>query len=166
VSEDTFAGRYRRIRPLGKGAMASVWLAEDTELGRQVAVKLLRPDADRERFRREARAVAGLAHPHVCRLYDFGEAAEGPFMVLEYLSGGSLDERLRPGEPLPDEDTARIAAEVAGGLAHAHANRLVHRDLKPGNILFDGEGRAKIADFGIVRMTETGAITETGTVLG
>ena len=167
MPEETFAGRYRRIGPLGKGAMASVWLAEDTELGRRVAVKLLRPDADRERFRREARAVAALAHPNVCRLYDFGEAAgEGPFMVLEYLSGGSLDDRLRPGVPLPDEETERIARDVADGLAHAHANGLVHRDLKPGNILFDDEGRAKIADFGIVRMTETGAITETGTVLG
>ncbi len=166
MTEDVIAGRYRLVQLLGSGAMASVWLAEDTELERNVALKILRPDADRERFRREARAVAALSHPHVCPLFDFGETRRGPFIVLEHLAGGSLGDRLSAGRPLPDEDTRRIAAEIAEGLAHAHSRGLVHRDLKPGNVLFDGEGRAKIADFGIVRMSGTDSLTESGTVLG
>jgi len=146
--------------------MGSVWLAEDAELGRRVAVKVLGPDADRARFEREARAVAALAHPHICQLFDFGEDEGRPYMVLEYLAGGSLDERIERGRPLPDEETARVARDVAQGLAHAHERGLVHRDLKPANILFDSEGRAKIADFGIARMGDTGTLTAAGTVLG
>jgi eukaryotic-like serine/threonine-protein kinase len=166
VPEAVIAGRYRLLERLGTGAMAQIWLARDLELERQVAVKILRPDADRERFRREARAVAGLSHPNVCRLYDFGETGEGPFMVLEYLPGGSLEDRLAAGAPLADDETRRIASEIAAGLAHAHESGLVHRDLKPANALFDDQGRAKIADFGIVLLTDTAALTETGTILG
>jgi serine/threonine protein kinase len=146
--------------------MASVWLADDAELGRRVAVKLLGPDADRARFEREARAAAALAHPNICQLYDYGEDEGRPYMVLEHLAGGSLDDRIRRGEPLPDAETARIAREIAQGLAHAHERGLVHRDLKPANILFDSEGRAKIADFGIARMGGAGTLTAAGTVLG
>lgn len=146
--------------------MGSVWLAEDAELGRRVAVKVLGPDADRARFEREARAVAALAHPNICQLFDFGEDDGRPYMVLEYLAGGSLDERIQRGRPLPDDETARIAGDVAQGLAHAHERGLVHRDLKPANVLFDSEGRAKIADFGIARMGGTGTLTAAGTVLG
>jgi serine/threonine-protein kinase len=166
MATELFANRYRLLEPLGRGSMSAVWLAEDTELGRRVAVKTLGPAADRQRFTREARAVAAVAHPNICALYDYGETDGRPFMVLEYLPNGSLEELLTSGKPLPDEDTARIAADVAGGLAHAHARGLVHRDLKPANILFDGEGRAKIADFGIARMGGTGTLTEAGTVLG
>jgi serine/threonine protein kinase len=166
VPDEAIAGRYRLLERLGVGAMAQIWLAHDLELERRVAVKILRPDAERERFRREARAVAGLAHPNVCRLYDFGETDRGPFMVLEYLPGGSLEDRLRPGRPLEDGDTRRIAAEISAGLAHAHERGLVHRDLKPANVLFDDEGRAKVADFGIVLLSGTDELTETGTVLG
>jgi serine/threonine-protein kinase len=166
VPDEVIAGRYRLLEPLGHGATSSVWLALDSELDRRVAVKTLAPTADRARFDREARAAASLSHPNICRLYDYGQADGRPYMVLEYLSGGSLEERLRGGRPLPDADTQRIAAEVADGLAHAHARRLVHRDLKPANILFDGEGRAKIADFGIARMSDSGTLTEAGTVLG
>ncbi|MGH3002433.1 MAG: serine/threonine-protein kinase, partial [Gaiellaceae bacterium] len=166
MAGELIAERYRLLEPLGRGAMSSVWLAEDTELGRQVAVKMLAPTADRTRFEREARAAAALSDPHVCSLYDYGEAAGKPFMVLEYLPGGSLEDRLSQGRPLPDADTERIAAELAGGLAHAHVRGLVHRDLKPANVLFDAEGRAKIADFGIARMGDAGTLTEAGTVLG
>src|SRR5439155_25316184 len=137
---------------LGRGGMSEVWSATDTELGRRVALKFPAPHADTARFEREARAFASLGHPNVAQLYDYGASGDRPFMVLEYLPGGTLEDRLRGGRPLPDADTARIAAEVAAGLAHAHARGVVHRDLKPANVLFDEEGRAKLADFGIARM--------------
>jgi serine/threonine-protein kinase len=166
MSEELIAGRYRLLEPLGRGAMSAVWEAEDLELARRVAVKTLAPSADRLRFEREAHAVAALSHTNIVALYDYGEAEGRPFMVLECLQGGSLEERLADGKPLPDAETRRIAGDVAAGLAHAHERGLVHRDLKPANILFDSEGRAKIADFGIARMRGTGTLTETGTVLG
>lgn len=166
MPEQVIAGRYRLLERLGTGAMAQIWLARDLELERRVAVKILRPDAERDRFTREARAVAGLSHPNVCRLYDFGETGDGPYMVLEYLPGGSLDDRLRNGAALADDETRRIASNVAAGLAHAHGRGLVHRDVKPANVLFDEEGHAKIADFGIVLPTDSASLTETGTILG
>jgi serine/threonine-protein kinase len=166
VADEVIAGRYRLEKQLGAGGMSAVWRATDEELERTVAVKLLRPDADRARFEREARSVAALSHPNINQLYDYGEVEGRPFMVLEYLPGGSLEELLTYGEPLPDERTGQIAADVAAGLAHAHARGLVHRDLKPPNILFDSEGRAKICDFGIARLGGAGTLTEAGTVLG
>jgi eukaryotic-like serine/threonine-protein kinase len=166
MSGETVAGRYRLLEPLGRGPMSSVWLAHDDELQRQVAVKMLGPTADPARFEREARAAAALSHPHIAALYDYGEERGRPYMVLEYLSDGSLEDRLRPGAPLPDAETLRISVEIAAGLAHAHERGLVHRDLKPANVLFDSEQRAKIADFGIARMGDSGTLTEAGTVLG
>lgn len=166
MAGDVIAGRYRLLEPLGRGAMSSVWLAEDPELQRQVAVKMLAPAADRARFEREARTVAGLSDPYIGALYDYGTHDGRPFMVLEYLSGGSLEDRLKNGRPLGDVETQRIATEIATGLAHAHARGLVHRDLKPANVLFDSEGRAKIVDFGIARLGDAGTLTEAGTVLG
>ena len=166
MGERTIGGRYRLAEPLGTGGMAAVWAAADLELERLVAVKLLAPDADRARFEREARLLATLNHPHVLHLFDYGEDGGTPFMVLEHLAGGSLQDLLRVGEPLPDETTARVAAEIASGLAAAHAQGLVHRDLKPANILFDAEGRAKLADFGIARAPTSGTLTDPGTVLG
>src|ERR671937_2155701 len=166
MANERVAGRYRLVALLGAGGMSEVWRAEDEELERTVAVKLLRPDADRARFDREARAVAALSHSNITQLYDFGEAEGRPFMVLEYLPGGTLEERLAGGRPLADGETQRVAAEVAAGLAHAHSRGLVHRDLKPANILFDAEGRAKIAHFGIARLGGAGTFTEAGTLLG
>ena len=151
------AGRYRLLETLGRGAMSSVWLAQDEELARRVAVKTLAPSADRARFEREARAAAALSHPNICSVYDYGEADGKPFMVLEYLPNGSLEDRLAAG-PLDDHEALRIATELAAGLAHAHVRGLVHRDLKPANVLFDAEGRAKIADFGIARMGDNVAV--------
>jgi len=110
MATELFANRYRLLEPLGRGSMSAVWLAEDTELGRRVAVKTLGPAADRQRFTREARAVAAVAHPNICALYDYGETDGRPFMVLEYLPNGSLEELLTSGKPLPDEDTARIGS--------------------------------------------------------
>jgi len=165
MPEDVIAGRYRLHEQLGRGAMSTVWLAEDAELARRVAVKTLVPSADRARFEREARAAAALSHPNICSLYDYGESEGRPYMVLEYLEGGSLEDRLRGGR-LSDDDALRIATEIASGLAHAHERGLVHRDLKPANVLFDTEERAKIADFGIARLHGSGTLTEAGTVLG
>ena len=152
MAAQVIAGRYRLEHRLGAGGMSEVWAAQDLELDRTVAVKLLAPDADPARFEREARAAAALSHPNISALYDYGQDGPRRYMVLEYLPGGSLEDRLAPGGPLPDTETQRIALEVAAGLAHAHDRGLVHRDLKPSNILFDGEGRAKIADFGIARL--------------
>jgi eukaryotic-like serine/threonine-protein kinase len=166
VADEVIAGRYRLEKRLGAGGMAEVWSALDLDLDRTVAVKLLAPHADRQRFEREARAAAALSHPNICVLYSFGETGGRPFMVFEYLPGGSLEDRLAAGRPLPDSDTQRIAAEIAAGLAHAHARGLVHRDLKPSNVLFDAEGRAKIADFGIARLGDAEGLTAAGTVLG
>lgn len=163
---DVVAGRYRLDERVAVGGMGEVWAAFDVELDRRVAVKLLQPTADRARFEREARAAAGLSHPNVCRLYDFGEADGRPYIVLEYLPGGTLENLLASGEPLPPDEAARIASEVASGLAHAHERGLVHRDMKPGNVLFDDEGRAKITDFGIARVEGASTLTEAGTLLG
>jgi eukaryotic-like serine/threonine-protein kinase len=166
VADELVGGRYRLVDRLGIGGMSEVWAADDLELGRRVALKLLARGADPARFEREAQAVAGLAHPNICRLYDYGEDGGRPYMVLEYLDGGTLEDRLVPGEPYPDDETERIARELAGGLAHAHARGLIHRDLKPANVLFDDDGVAKIADFGIARLVGSGTLTETGTLLG
>src|SRR5712671_5621234 len=167
MAQHTIAGRYRLDEMLGRGGMSEVWAATDTELGRRVALKLLAPDADTARFDREARAVASLGHPNITQLYDYGQEDGRPYMVLEYLPGGTLEERLQDGRPLPDRETMQIAAELASGLAHAHSRDVVHRDLKPANVLFDEEGRAKLADFGIARMAAgEGTLTDAGTVLG
>jgi eukaryotic-like serine/threonine-protein kinase len=166
MDNEVIAGRYRLGEQLGGGVTAEVWAAIDLELDRNVAVKLLAREADPRRFRREAQAVGTLAHPNICTLYDYGETDGRTFMVLEYLPGGALEERLGGGTPLRDDDTERIARELAAGLAHAHARGIVHRDLKPANVLFDGSGRAKLADFGIARVADEAGLTAAGTVLG
>ena len=167
MSDTVIAGRYRLDDVLGRTGMSEVWRAEDLELGRHVAIKLLAPEADTARFEREARAVASLAHPNITHLYDYGESDGRPYIVLEYLPGGTLEERLGDKKPLPDDETFGIAAGVAAGLAHAHARGVVHRDLKPANVLFDEEGRPKLADFGLARMAAgEGTLTEAGTLLG
>ena len=121
MADELVAGRYRLDTLLGGGGMSEVWLAEDTQLGRRVALKFLGRDADPARFEREAHAVAALADPNICRLYDYGEAAGRPFMVLEFLPGGTLEQRLVPGEPYPDDETERLASELASGLTHIRA---------------------------------------------
>jgi serine/threonine-protein kinase len=167
MPDTVIAGRYRLDDLLGSTAMSEVWRAEDLELGRHVAIKLLAPEADTARFEREARAVASLAHPNITQLYDYGHSERRPYIVLEYLPGGTLEDRLRDGKPLPDDEAFDIAAGVAAGLAHAHARGVVHRDLKPANVLFDEEGRPKLADFGLARMAAgEGTLTEAGTLLG
>jgi serine/threonine-protein kinase len=163
---DEIAGRYRLEELRGHGPMSEVWRAHDSKLDRTVALKMLSPTADLERFRREARAVAALSHENVMQVFDYGEDEAGPFMSLEWLPGGTLEERLAHGA-LPNEETQRVATGIAAGLAHLHARGLVHRDLKPANVLFDDEGRPKLGDLGLARrVAGPGSLTDAGTVLG
>jgi eukaryotic-like serine/threonine-protein kinase len=161
-------GRYRLERPLGHGGMATVYLGYDEELHRPVAIKLLAEhlagDADlRRRFLREARLAARLSHPNVVSVYDAGEAADGrPYIVMEYVPGTTFAEL---GQIAP-EQAVELAIEACRGLAHAHAAGLVHRDVKPQNLLLREDGTVKVADFGIARAAETTALTQVGTVLG
>jgi eukaryotic-like serine/threonine-protein kinase len=166
MAADLLADRYRLERRLSKTAMADVWLADDGVLERRVVVKLLARDADLPRFEREARAAATLAHPNIVQVFDYGEDEGRPYMVLEYLRGGTLAERLPEKAALRDEETRQVAREIAAGLAHAHQHGVVHRDLKPGNVLFDEEGRAKVADFGIAHIAGADTLTEEGMVVG
>jgi len=157
--------RYRLLSALGTGASAHVFLAEDVTLQRHVAVKVLQPglatdEAFLKRFRAEARSVASLNHPHVLRVFDWGEDTDGPYLVLEYLGGGSLRDLLDRGSLLSHSQAAQLGTEVAQGLAYAHARGLVHRDIKPANLLFDEEGRVRVADFGVARALAEAAWTE------
>jgi eukaryotic-like serine/threonine-protein kinase len=157
--------RYRLLSALGTGASAHVFLAEDVTLQRHVAVKVLQPglasdEAFLKRFRAEARSVASLNHPHVLRVFDWGEDTDGPYLVLEYLGGGSLRDLLDRGDRLSHSQAAHLGTEVAQGLAYAHSRGLVHRDIKPANLLFDEEGRVRVADFGVARALAEAAYTE------
>ncbi len=163
---DAIAGRYRLEERLGAGGMGEVWVAHDLQLERPVVLKFLGPRADPDRFEREARAIASLSHPNICRLFDYGREGERPYMVFEHLPGGALEERFTAGEPVDDATAESIARDIAAGLAHAHERGIVHRDLKPANIVFDEEGHAKITDFGIARMAGADTLTEEGTLLG
>lgn len=162
------AGRYRLGGLLGSGGMADVYEGTDERLGRQVAVKLLRPEmavrADvRQRFEAEARSAASLSHPNVVAVFDSGEDGEIPFLVMEKLPGETLGDRMRDG-PVDVEWMLRVAGDVLGALAAAHASGMVHRDVKPGNILIAADGRAKVADFGIAKSLEVAAAADlTGT---
>src|SRR5438094_618096 len=151
MSSDLVGGRYRLIGSRSRTRMAEVFEAEDLMLDRRVALKLLGSDADAVRFEREARAAAALTHPNIVQVFDSGRHHGRPYMVLEYLEGGTLEQRLTERR-LRDDEVWRIARDVAGGLAHAHERGVIHRDLKPGNVLFDAEGRAKVGDFGIARI--------------
>ncbi|HEX4174703.1 MAG TPA: PASTA domain-containing protein [Acidimicrobiales bacterium] len=157
--------RYRLLSALGTGASAHVYLAEDVSLQRHVAVKVLQPglaadEAFLKRFRAEARSVASLNHPHVLRVFDWGEDNDEPYLVLEYLGGGSLRDLLDRDVRLTHAQAAVLGAEVAQGLAYAHVRGLVHRDVKPANLLFDEEARVRIADFGVARALAEAAWTE------
>jgi serine/threonine-protein kinase len=163
--------RYRLDAQIGTGGMSTVYRAFDTTLERTVAVKLMHremsADEDQlERFRREARAVAQLSHPHIVSVIDAGEDDNRPFIVLEYVEGETLKDRIRRMGRLPVDEAIAYSIEIARALQCAHARGIVHRDIKPQNVLIDGEGSAKVTDFGIARSLDEDGLTADGRVLG
>jgi eukaryotic-like serine/threonine-protein kinase len=171
-----FDGRYRILRKLGSGGMANVYLAEDEELGRRVAIKILndRHAADDqfvERFRREAKNAAGLSHPNIVSVYDRGEAEGTYYIAMEYLEGRSLKERIIAEGPLPISNAIEVTRQILGAVGFAHRRGIVHRDIKPHNVLLaedgsgEGDSRFKVTDFGISRTTAS-QMTEAGSIVG
>jgi eukaryotic-like serine/threonine-protein kinase len=163
--------RYRLEEKIGSGGMSTVYRAFDPMLERWVAIKLMHRDISSdpdqlERFRREARAVAQLNHPHVVTVIDAGEDEGAPYIVFEYVEGETLKERIKRNGRLPVSEAVAYAIEIGRALESAHLNRLVHRDVKPQNVLIDPDGRAKVTDFGIARSLEAHGLTATGRVLG
>jgi tRNA A-37 threonylcarbamoyl transferase component Bud32 len=171
VLGEIIAGRYELEELVGAGGMSSVFKARDTLLERNVALKVLHQhytDDDEyvERFRREARVVAQLSHPNIVTVIDRGEEAGRQFIVFELVEGRTLKEVLDEEGRLPVRRALEIAVQVARGLAFAHEHGLVHRDVKPQNVILNGDGRAKVTDFGIARSLDVQGVTQSGTVLG
>ena len=168
----TGIGRYRIERVLGRGGMALVYLGHDAELGRPVAIKLLADnlagdDSFRARFMREARMAAGLSHVNIVHVYDVGQDSDQrPYIVMEFVDGESLAETIAREGHIPPARVREIGLDCCRGLQHAHAAGLVHRDIKPHNLLADREGLVKIADFGVARSLEETQLTMVGSVLG
>jgi eukaryotic-like serine/threonine-protein kinase len=165
------SGRYRLEAKLGSGGMSTVYLARDTTLDRPVAVKVMHREISEqqdqlERFRREARSVAKLSHPNLVAVIDAGEDGGHAYIVFEYVEGENLKQRIKRLGPLEPQEALAYAIEIASGLTVAHARSMVHRDVKPQNVLIDAEGRAKVTDFGIARQLEQQGVTDTGRVLG
>lgn len=167
----TLAGRYEITARIGGGGMALVYKALDNLLNRYVAVKMLRQQFvhDEEfiqRFRREAQSAASLSHPNVVSIYDVGQTDDTHYIVMEYVEGHNLNEIIQQRAPLQVEEAVRIATQICDALDHAHQNRIIHRDIKPHNILIGRNGRVKVTDFGIARAVTSSTITQTGSVVG
>ena len=171
--QQVFSDRYQLVNHIARGGMAQVYLARDLLLDRPVALKVLFPElsVDRafvERFRREAKAAANLSHPNIVSIYDWGQGENTYFIVMEYVAGRTLSQMVRQG-PLDSPQAASIAADVAAALDFAHRHGVIHRDVKPGNVLINESGQVKVADFGIARAIGAGAaedLTQTGSVMG
>lgn len=164
-------GRYRLDHVLGQGGMATIFRATDDKLGREVAVKVLRPEYGSdaqfvERFEHEAQAAASLSHPNIVQVYDYGNDPAGPYIVMEQVAGGDLSAVLGERGALPPTAVARTGQQVSDALAAAHARGLVHRDIKPSNILLSPDGRVQVADFGIAQAAARSPVTATGITLG
>lgn len=170
--QEALAGRYSLERELGRGGMGVVYLAREVRLDRPVALKLLPATfaaqrSLRERFLREARTAARLSHPHIVPIHAVDEVGDFVFMVMAYVEGTTLEQRIRDRGPLPSTDAARILREVAWALAYAHAQGVVHRDIKPANILLEaGSGRALVTDFGIALVSDAPSLTSGAEVIG
>jgi serine/threonine-protein kinase len=168
----TYMSRYELTHLVARGGMAQVYRAIDLQLDRPVALKVLFPElsVDKtfvERFRREAQAAANLSHPNIVPVYDWGEDDGVYFIVMEYIDGRSLSAVLRDPQKLSPNQIAQIGAGVAAALAFAHRHGVVHRDVKPGNILITPDGEVKVTDFGIARAVNTEeSLTQTGAVMG
>src|SRR3954469_4661820 len=165
-----FDGRYRIERKLGAGGMADVYLAEDQELGRRVAIKILNSrhgndDQFIERFRREAKNAAALNHPNIVSIYDRGEAEDTYYIAMEFLDGRTLKELIIGRGAAAINGAIEYARQILSGLRFAHRHGIVHRDIKPHNVLVDGDGRVKVTDFGIAR-AGTSQMTEAGSIVG
>ncbi len=163
--------RYRVMRRLGGGGMADVYVAEQAQLGRNVVIKVLHPHLARdeevaERFRREAEAAAKLVHPHICAILDYGATEDVVFTVMPYFEGGSLADLIQKNRGVDPARTASVAAQVACALDYAHRHGVVHRDVKPDNVLFDADGNAAITDFGIATARFHARLTATGRAMG
>ena len=161
-------GRYTLVEHLGSGGMASVWLATDETLQRDVAIKVMSDllSGDErwlKRFRREARAAASLSHPNIVKVFDFGIEDARPYLIMAHVAGGSVKDQLAAGTEL---DAEALARELLGALAHVHAAGILHRDVKPGNILLDAQGASHLTDFGIARPSDATQMTQTGMVMG
>jgi serine/threonine-protein kinase len=168
---DLIAGRYEVVELIGRGGMSSVWKAHDRLLDRMVAIKVLheqftKDDEYVERFRREARAVAQLSHPNIVTVIDRGEQDGRQYIVFEYVEGDNLKQVIERSGPLPVRDAILLALQMARALGFAHDRGLVHRDVKPQNVLLNDDGQAKMTDFGIARSVDVEGVTITGTVLG
>ena len=173
MAEPLILDRYRLLERLAAGGSAEVWRARDEQLGREVAVKRLHPhlvpdEASRKRLAAEARAAAALSHPVVVGIYDVDAGGESPVLVMELVDGESLAARIARTGPLPATEAVAVAADVADALFHAHQRGVIHRDVKPGNVLLSRDGRTRLVDFGIAHSLATSAerLTLTGTVIG
>ncbi len=167
----TLGGRYELLARIGGGGMALVYKARDNLLNRYVAVKVLRQQFMHDedfirRFNREAQAAASLSHPNIVSIYDVGQDADTHYIVMEYVDGANLNEIIRERAPLQSEEAVKIASQICDALDHAHYNQIIHRDIKPHNILIGNNGRVKVTDFGIARAVTSSTITQTGSVIG
>src|SRR5918998_668144 len=164
--------RYELRDLVGSGGMAEVYLAHDEVLGRDVALKMLKARYAEneelvERFRREARSAASLSHPHIVPVFDWGETGDGThYITMEYLPGGTLRDLIASGRTLPPQTVVEVALQIAEALRAAHERSVIHRDIKPRNILITGTGHVKVADFGIARAVEETTISDLGDILG
>ena len=163
--------RYRVIRRLGGGGMADVYVAEQVQLGRKCVIKVLHPHLARdaevaERFRREAEAAAKLVHPHICSIHDYGATSDVVFTVMPYLQSGSLADLIQKQRFIEPARAATVASQVACALDYAHRHGVVHRDVKPDNVLFDEDGNAALTDFGIATARFHARLTASGRAMG